>query len=218
MQKPIRIMIAESHKQVRTALSALLALEKNVQLVGEAQKGKEVLNGVAEHKPDIVLLDADLPGLKSANVLSQLAKKHPTVKVIMLVSDGDPQRFESAKQEGVKGWLSTRGLLEMAMAIRNVQNGKPCGLIGDVQDRSQLPQAPRSTASRSPIAKLTPRQTEVLKLIADGYSTAEVATHLGVSIKTAETHRAQMMSRLDMHKVADLVRYAIRIGLVSADS
>lgn len=206
---PIRVVLADNHALVRQGLKALLERE-GFQVVGEASDGQELLRLVANVRPEIAILDISMPILNGIDAARELQKSSPT-KTILLTRHDEDQYVTEALRAGVKGYvLKNQAATDLVHAIREVCRGgiylSPSisgTIVGAFLSKTDLPADP-----------LTSRERQVLQLVGEGKSTKEVATLLGVSIKTAESHRTRLMQKLDIHETASLVRYAIRRGLV----
>jgi DNA-binding NarL/FixJ family response regulator len=217
MTATIRVALAEDHAMVREGLTRLVREIPNVELVGVAEDGYEAVQLVEMLEPDIILLDITMPRLGGLGVLSRITAEHPRTHAIMLSMHDNEEYVAQALKAGARGYLlKDSDLAELALAIRSVVRGgsylTPAvsrQVIRDFTDGQRR--------TDGPFERLTPRQTEIAQLIAEGHRNAEIAGILGTSIKTVETHRTQLMARLGVHDVAGLVRYAIRVGLVPAD-
>jgi DNA-binding NarL/FixJ family response regulator len=217
MTKPIRVLLAEDHALVRAGFRALLQDIPDILVVGEAGDGEEALRLVAERQPDVVLMDITMPRLNGLEATARLKKECPQVRVIILSMHSMAEYVLQALRAGAVGYLlKDSGSPELEAAIRAVAGGgaylsqgvvKP--VVTDINQRSD--REPDS------LQRLTPRQRQVLQLVAEGHTTKEIAQLLKIKTKTVEVHRAQLMQRLDIHDVAGLVRYAIRMGWVAAD-
>ena len=215
--KPIRVLLADDHTLVRAGISALLERIERVEVVGEAEDGHHALKLVQELTPDVVLLDLQMPGLNGFEVLQKTAEEFPDVKIVVL-SVHDTQDYAlRALQSGAAGYLpKSAASAELEMAIDQVSRGKRY-LSPTIAQMASVESSRGGPYGLDAPVELTPRQREVLTLIAEGYSTKDIAGTLGISVKTVETHRAQLMERLGIHDVASLVRYAIRAGIVKLD-
>src|SRR5688572_12049859 len=190
---------------------------RSVEVVGEAADGRRALELIQELAPDVVLLDLQMPGLSGFEVLQETTEKFPNVKIVVLsVHDTEEYAFR-ALRSGAAGYLpKSAASAELEVAIDQVVRGKQ--YISPILAQSaSLDSSRGGAAGRAAPLELTPRQREVLTLIAEGYSTKDIARTLSISVKTVETHRAQLMERLGIHDVAGLVRYAIRTGIVKLD-
>jgi DNA-binding NarL/FixJ family response regulator len=217
MTATIRVVVAEDHALVRAGLTRLLKDLPNVEVVGIATDGREALVLIEETHPDVVLMDITMPGLSGLAALARVTADHPDVRVIMLSMHDNEEYVGHALKSGAAGYLlKDSDLAELDLAIKSVMRGgsylTPAVSRHVIRDFTN-----RSAPEASPFERLTPRQTEIVQLIAEGHRNAEIAQILGMSAKTVETHRTQLMARLDIHDVTGLVRYAIRVGLVPAD-
>ena len=213
----IRVALAEDHGMVREGLTRLVREIPNVELVGVAEDGYEAVALVEMLEPDVILLDITMPRLGGLGVLSRIVTDHPATHAIMLSMHDNEEYVAQALKAGARGYLlKDSDLAELALAIRAVMRGgsylTPAVSRQVIRDFTNGQQR-----TDGPFERLTPRQTEIAQLIAEGHRNAEIAGILGTSIKTVETHRTQLMARLGVHDVAGLVRYAIRVGLVPAD-
>jgi DNA-binding NarL/FixJ family response regulator len=213
----IRVLIAEDHGMVRAGLVRLLQDIAGVDVVAVAVDGRDAVALVEEHLPDVALLDITMPGLSGLNALTRIKADHPEVRVIMLSMHDNEEYVAHALKAGASGYLlKDSDLAELELALRSVMRGgsylTPLVSRHVIRDFTH-----RSPAEPGAYERLTPRQTEIVQLIAEGHRNAEIGAILGVSEKTIETHRMQLMARLDIHDVTGLVRYAIRMGLVPAD-
>ena len=212
--KNIQVVLADDHALVRAGIRALLERIDKVEVVGEAGDGQQALQLIEQLEPDVVLLDLTMPGLSGFEVLKETSEKFPNVNMIVLsVHDSEEYAFH-ALRSGAVGYLpKSAASTELEEAIERVLRGEKY-LSPSIAPEASLE---FSKAVTETPAELTPRQMEVLTLIAHGSSTREVARALNIAVKTVETHRAQLMERLNIHDVAGLVRYAIKKGLVNID-
>jgi DNA-binding NarL/FixJ family response regulator len=216
MDKPIKVLIVDDHPQVRSSVRALLSLQKNIEVVGDARDGVEAIRLAGTLKPNVVLMDISLPRMDGLKAAAKLADQHPEIRVIMLSMHSDRKHVHDAYLAGVNGYLLKSLARELVPAVQQVAEGKKY-YSADISSYVAELNKPRKVAPADFTRAITPRQREVLQFIAEGYTTREIAEKLQISVKTAETHRTQLMERLDIHQVAGLVRYAIRVGLVKAD-
>jgi DNA-binding NarL/FixJ family response regulator len=217
--RPITILIADDHALVRAGMAALLRELKDVEVVAETGDGAEALKLIAEKKPDIALVDISMPGLNGLEVASRAAKEQPQTRVIMVSMHSDDESVRRALTAGASGYvIKNADRAELEMALRAVARGdtwlSPSVSKGVIAALTQG----RAPERNGPFEVLTPRQREVLQLIAEGLSNKEIAVRLGLGLKTVESHRTELMERLGIHGVAGLVRYAIRVGLVQPGS
>jgi DNA-binding NarL/FixJ family response regulator len=218
MEKPIRVLLVDDHDLVRAGIRALLQNLGGFEIVAEAGNGRDALRLIEPHRPDVVLMDIIMPDLNGLDATARIAAASPAVRVLILSMNSGEEYVLQALRAGAAGYLLknvTPGELEMA--IRSVARGET--YLSPAVSRHVIDAYVQRVGGESagPLQRLTPRQREVLQLIAEGHSTKEMARKLGISVKTVEMHRAQLMAELDIHDVAGLVRYAIRTGLVSAD-
>jgi DNA-binding NarL/FixJ family response regulator len=215
--KPIRVLLADDHTLIRAGISALLERMERVEVVGEAGDGPHAMKLIRELAPDVVLLDLQMPGLSSFEVLQETTEKFPDVKIIVLSVHDSEEYALRALRSGAAGYLpKSAASAELERAIDQVIRGEQY-FSPIIARMASLEAARTGLTGRAAPVELTPRQREVLILIAEGYSTKDIARTLGISGKTVETHRAQLMERLGIHDVAGLVRYAIRTGIVKLD-
>jgi DNA-binding NarL/FixJ family response regulator len=217
---PLRVLLADDHALVRAGMAALLREMHEVEVVAETGYGQEVLKLIAEKKPDVALIDISMPGLNGLEVAARAAREEPSTRVIIVSMHSDDESVRRALLVGAVGYLiKNSDRAELELALRAVARGDTW-LSPAVSKKvvAAFTQDGRSADAGGPFEVLTPRQREVLQLIAEGLSTKEIAGRLGLGVKTVETHRTQLMERLDIHDIAGLVRYAIRTGLVKPDA
>lgn len=213
-QSMISIVVADDHGIVREGLRRLLESEPGLKVCGEAADGREVLEQVASAKPDIVVMDITMPRLGGLETLERLRKEHKQTKVILLSAHRDPSFIQSAISLGADGYVLKDGRAsEIVTAIREVMKGGSYFSPAVAREIVDQLRAPRP-ASEDPFKLLSGREREVLHLIADGLSAKEVAVELSISTKTVEAHRTSLMRKLGVRKATELVRYALRHGLI----
>ncbi|HZQ68207.1 MAG TPA: response regulator transcription factor [Terriglobales bacterium] len=206
----IRVVLADDHVLVRQGLRSLLEREK-FQVVAEASDGQEVIRLTEELHPDIAVIDISMPTLNGIDAARELARSCPKTKAILLTQHEEEQYIHEALQAGVRGYvLKSQVASDLVHAIRQVSRG---GFYLSPGVSQAVVEAYRSRSER-PADPLSSRERQVLQLIAEGKSTKDVASLLGISVKTAESHRSRLMQKLDIHETASLVRYAVRRGLV----
>lgn len=209
---PIHIVLADDHVLVRQSLKSLLEREGH-QVVGEAAEGKEAARQVNTLQPEIAILDISMPIMNGLNAAREIKNSSPKTKTILLTQHDEDEYISEALEAGVKGYvLKSQVASDLLEAIRQVSRGQVYLSPGVA---SSVVEAYR-TRSERPKERLSLRERQVLQLIAEGKSTKEVASMLGISVKTAESHRSRLMQKLDIHETASLVRYAIRRGMVQA--
>jgi DNA-binding NarL/FixJ family response regulator len=214
--KRIRVLLIDDHALVRAGIRALASGIKGVEIVGEAGTGDEALQLIEGLQPDIVLLDLSMPGLSGFEVLSNTTKRFPKVRVIVLTVHEAGQYAIESLRGGAAGFLpKSAASVELRKAITRVAAGQSY-VSGEVARKTLLQQA-KVTEQNQLLDGLTPRQREILTLIAEGNTMKDIAIALNISVKTVESHRAQLMDRLGIHELAGLVRFAIRMGLVNVE-
>lgn len=209
----LRVLLADDHVLVRAGLRALLATFPEVSVVAETGDGREAVE-LAGRGVNIVLMDIGLPGLNGIEATARIVKEHPQVKVVILSMHANEEYIRQALQAGAAGYLlKDAAPAELELALRAVTRGET--YLSPAISRCVVEDYLAQTHPRADAAAqlLTARQREILQLIAEGQSTKQIAALLGVSVKTVETHRADLMERLGIHDVAGLVRYALREGL-----
>jgi DNA-binding NarL/FixJ family response regulator len=211
-----RILIVDHQALVRAGVRALLEKIGGVEVVAETGDGHEVINLTRQYQPQIVLLDIGLPEVNAFELMTSLGRTFPAVRIVVVTTHDDEERAAQAFRAGAMGYLpKTAAGSELALAIEAARRGEQ--YYGKRLPRLDVFAATPPQAQRPGLADLTPRQQQVLKLIAEGFSTREIAHSLEISVKTAESHRTQLMERLNLHDIAGLVRYAIRTGLVAIE-
>jgi len=214
---PIRIVLADDHQLVRAGIRSLLQRLHDVQVVAEASDGAEALHMVATERPDIVLMDIGMARLNGLEATEQIAQAFPDVRVIILSMHDNQEYVLQALRAGAAGYLLKDAATgELELALRSVMRGE--SWLSPAVSRQVVEGYVQRAGAEAPPDVLTARQREVLRLVAGGKSTKEIAFFLNLSVKTVETHRAQIMERLGIRDVPGLVRYALRTGLVPPDS
>ena len=218
----IRVFLADDHALVRAGFRSLLQGFDGIEVVGEAEDGHAALKLLKEKQADILLLDVSMKGLNGLEVLGRVPKLNPNIRVIMVSMHANEEYVLQALKSGARGYLlKDAGPGELELAVRSVARGEiylSPAVSRHVVDEYLRRGGPNGAGLRhTHFAELTPRQREILQLIAEGHSTKEIASKLDLSVKTIDTHRSELMARLDLHDIAGLVRYAIRVGLVSPE-
>jgi DNA-binding NarL/FixJ family response regulator len=211
---PTRVLLADDHALVRVGIRSLLSTIAGFDVVAEAGTGHEALELADRLRPHVVLMDIAMPGINGLDATARLVERHPEIRVIILSMHASEEYALQALRAGAAGYLlKDTDLPELERAIVAVARGET--YLSPAISKHVIADYKRRVAEEpEPIDRLTPRQREVLRLIAEGLSTKEIAFKLGLSVKTVETHRAQLMERLEIRDVAGLVRFAIRSGLV----
>lgn len=216
MNRPIRILLVEDHAVMRAALRSLLDSNEEITVVGEASNGREMMGLIDKSTPDVVLMDVNMPELNGIEATRQLCAQNPDIKVLGLSLHVKGRMVSEMLNAGARGYVpKSSAASELLEAIHSVVAGKmyvsPEVLEDFVEAHS------RSASLETAFTKLTEREREVLQLLAEGYPTKEVAQKLSLSIPTTHTHRQHLMQKLEARSIADLVRYAIREGIISTD-
>ena len=208
------IVVADDHKIVREGLVKLLEGQADISVIGEAADGEEAVKMVLEKKPDIVIMDIWMPRLSGIDATRRIVKRGSQTKVLVLSMHESRTYVEEVLRAGASGYIvKNSASSDLLQAIEAVQGGASYlspAITQQVVDAIARP----GDSSPSGVAMLTDREREVLQLIAEGLSSKEIAGMLGVSLKTIDSHRSNLMQKLDIHKVSGLVRFAIRAGLV----
>lgn len=215
----IRIVLADDHTLVRTGMRLLLESFPDVQVVGEAADGLEALEQIERHRPDCVLMDLAMPGLNGVEAVRRATKQFPGIPILVISMHADEAYVHRALTAGAAGYLLKGSATEeLQLAVSTVCRGETY-LTPAISRTLVAALARKAGASEpaSPLDVLTPRQREVLRLVAEGNSTKQVAARLGLSTKTVEAHRHAIMERLGIRDLAGLVRLAVRAGLVAHD-
>lgn len=220
----IRVLIADDHTLVRAGFRSLLESVAGLEVVGEASNGREALQKIESLRPNVVLMDIAMSELNGLEATARAVKDFPDVRVIILSMHANEEYVLQALRAGAAGYLlKDAGTVELELAVKAVANGEtylspPISkqVISDYVQRVSG-EAENEPPTGSQLERLTSRQREILQLIAEGYTTQAIAQKLDLSAKTVETHRMQLMERLDIHDIAGLVRFAIRVGLVQSD-
>jgi DNA-binding NarL/FixJ family response regulator len=216
----IRILLADDHNLVRAGLRALLQALPDVEVVAECADGREALTAIAMHRPDIAILDITMPGMNGLEAAARVTKEMPGTKVVIVSMHSAESYVAQALAAGVSGYVLKDAFVdELPLLVRTITRGETYlspAISKQIVDG--LRQRMAAGSSPTPSDTLTPRQREILQLLAEGKTAKEIAHLLGLSAKTVETHRAQIMDRLDIRDLPGLVRYAIRTGLVTSDT
>jgi DNA-binding NarL/FixJ family response regulator len=217
--RALRVLLADDHGLVRAGMRALIAEIDGVDVVAEAADGQEALRLIRETRPDVALVDISMPVMNGIEVATRAGKEHPGTRIVIVTMHADEEFVRRALLAGAAGYLLKQAdRAEFEMALRALARGDTW-LSAAVSKKVVAGYAQGGKpAAAEPFEILTPRQREVLQLIAEGLSTKEIAARLDVSVKTVETHRTELMERLGIHGVAGLVRYAIRVGLVRPET
>ena len=214
---PVRILVADDHQVVRTGLRALLESKTGWQVCAEASNGREAVEKAGELRPDVAVLDIGMPLLNGVEATRQIRKLSPQTEILILTMHDSEQLVQEVLAAGAHGYIlkddADRNLIAAVDALRR---HKPflSSRVSDAASNVARPSEdglPFRSSSRS---RLTPREREIVQLLAEGKSNKEIAGYLGISVKTAETHRANIMLKLDFHSITELVRYAVRNNII----
>ena len=213
----IRVLVTDDHAIVRDGICALLALTGDIEAVGVAANGKEALEMVKELTPDVVLMDISMPIMGGVEATRRIRKEFPKVKVLALTQYDDKAYVFPVIEAGASGFISKTAVSsELAAGIRSVYRGdsflSPSVARFLVEDYQQVA---GMKGSQDPYEQLTNREREVLKLVAEGHTTREIAAMLVLSPKTVERHKTNVMSKLDIHNRTELIKYALRKGIIT---
>ena len=216
---PCRIVIADDHAIIRDGLTAILNNEADLEIVGTANDGKAAVDAVDRLDPHLVVIDLSMPRTDGAQAISAIKNRHPKVRVVVLTYHKEDAHIHAALKAGADGYiLKDDGRDELLAAVRNVYSGRSylspaiCDRVMSGYVRSHADEEDRGNAAWE---QLSAREQQVLKLVAEGYKTREIANYLSLSEKTIEKHRANMMRKLDLHGVSAVTTYAIENGLLS---
>lgn len=213
----IRVLLADDHALVRSGIRLVLQTFDGVQVVAETQDGRTALALIEKLRPDVALLDISMPELNGMDTATRIRSRFPETRVLILSVHAGEEYVTQALRAGASGYLLKDATpTELEFALRSVMRGETYlspGVSGAIVEKYLRNGEPAT----GPLDAITPRQREILQLIAEGRSTKEMAARLGVSIKTVETHRALLMERLGIHDIAGLARFAVRTGLVEED-
>ena len=215
--KPFRILVADDHEVVRRGVCALLQAQQGWEVCGEAITGREAVNEAKRLYPDVVILDIGMPELNGLEAARQIRKEIPHCEVLILTLHESEQVMREVLAAGARGYvLKSDAGRDLVLAVEALRKHKPffTASVADLllHDHLKGPDTSESAAVAS--GRLSAREREIVQLLAEGKSNKEVATALGISVKTAETHRTNVMRKLDLHSVTELVRYAIRNKII----
>ena len=211
----IKVLLVDDHKIIRDGLSAILKCEEDIRIIAEAGTGQEALEKVSRSAPDVVVMDLTLPDMGGMQVTRRILAEYPGVKVLILTMFLDENCVFESLEVGARGYLvKDCAAEELVAAIRSIHQGKPyfCTGAQEIMMRKCLPH----TSGDNSTPALTKRETEVLKLTAQGLNTKEIAFQLGVSIKMIEVHRMNVRRKLGLHSIAQLTTYALKNSLITA--
>ena len=211
----IKILVVDDHAVMRDGIRALLAVYDDFEIIGEASEGKEAIDKAQELAPDVIVMDISMPGLEGLEATRRIVKKNQKAKILILTQHNNKEYTLSAIKAGAVGFVPKRALSsELVSAIRAVQHGDsflyPSAATALIQDYLQQ-------VEEEPLDRLTSREREIFKLIAEGSTSREISDMLFISLKTVLGHRTKIMKKLDLSNRTELIKYAIRKGLINMD-
>jgi DNA-binding NarL/FixJ family response regulator len=209
----LKLLVADDHEIVRKGVRCLLEAQPGWQVMAEASNGREAVEQAKRLKPDVAILDIGMPSLNGLEAARQMLKNDPHIKIVMLTMHDSDNLIREVLRVGARGYVSkTDAVRDLVTAINAVRSGDTffTAKVAEVVLEGYLDKS-EATDSR-----LTPRQREIIQLLAEGKSSKEIAVALGLSTKTAETHRANIMKRLNCHSASEIVRYAVRNNIIEA--
>lgn len=212
----ITVILADDHKIIRDGLRTLIESQPEMQVIAEAENGRETIKLAKELQPDVVIMDISMPDLNGIDATREIVNSIPGIKVIALSMHSDRRFVSGMLSSGASGYLlKDCAFEELAKAIRTVVTNHTylSPMISDIVVKSYISKSPESTIENAPL--LTAREREMLQLMAEGMTAKEIASHLFVSVKTVETHRRNIAQKLNINRAAELIKYAIREGLVT---
>ena len=215
--KPLRILIADDHEVVRLGLRTLLQGHPDWEICGEASDGRDAVDKAGQLKPDVVILDIGMPNLNGLDAARHILRNEPRTAVLILTIDESEQVIREVLNAGARGFLlKSDAARDLVAAVEALQQRRTffTSRVAEMVLGSYLNGRAPSSPTQVPTDPLTRREREVVQLLAEGKSTKQVATILGMSVKTAETHRANIMRKLDFHSVSQVVLYAVRNNIV----
>ena len=216
---PVRILVADDHQVVRTGLRSLLESKTGWHVCAEASNGREAVEKAGELKPDVAVLDIGMPLLNGVEATRQIRKLSPQTEILILTMHDSEHLVQEVLRAGAHGYIlkddADRNLIAAVDALRR---HKPylSSRVSEAASNAASPSGDGSAFNPPSRSRLTPREREIVQLLAEGKSNKEIAGYLGISVKTAETHRANIMLKLDFHSLADLVRYAVRNNIIQS--
>lgn len=213
----IRVLLADDHVLLRAGLRALLQTGSQLEVVGEAADGDEVVQKARQLNPDVVVMDLSMPGCGGIEATRMLTQAVPGVRVLILTLHEDSSLLQEALRAGASGYILKRALeSELVNAIQAVNRGDM--YVHPAMTRALFfDETAKSAAETDSLDPLTPREVEVVQLLANGYTNRQIADLLAISVRTVESHRSNVMNKLDLHSRSDLVRYAARNGLLNIE-
>lgn len=216
----LRILVADDHEIVRRGLISLIKTRPEWEVCGEAGNGRQAVEMANQSKPDIAILDIGMPVLNGLEATRQILREHPSVRILVLTITDTDQAVQAVLDAGARGFLlKSDAARDLVAAVDALAHNKTffTARVADLVLSGYLNKSPRSAKHDAGLPGLTSREREVVQLLAEGKSTKEVACHLDLSVKTAETHRSNIMRKLGLHSVSELVLYAVRNNIVQVN-
>jgi DNA-binding NarL/FixJ family response regulator len=220
-QRPIRILLVDDHAVIRQALRMLLESQPELEVVADVENGREAVQAVEKLSPDVVLMDVVMPGLNGLEATRQIRRSSPGTRVVMLSGFVDEDQLLDSIRSGASGYIIKKSdVSELVLAIQTVHRGNSyfSSALSEGFDLAEVLYQAKRTDQRTGVETLTSREREVLQLIAEGYTNQGIANELYISVKTVEAHKAHIMAKLHARNRTDLIRYAIRKGIVRLES
>ena len=215
----IRVFIADDHAILRAGLKLLIGAESDMEVVGEAADGPATVRRTQATAPDVVLLDLSMPGGRSTQTIGELVRLAPSPRVLVLTMHDDPASMQAALLAGASGYVVKKAAdIELLTAIRAVHRGRTFVDLTRPGEQVQVPRVSGESPAGGQPRPLSPREAEVLRLLAQGHTNQEAADHLALSVKTIETHRKRLSDKLGLKSRAQLFRFAVEVGLLEGDA
>jgi len=219
--RPIRVLVVDDHAVIRQGLRMLLESRPEIEVAGDCENGREALLAVERTRPDVVLMDVVMPGLNGIEATRQIRKASPSTRVVILTGFVDDEQITASMRSGASGYLvKNSDVSELILAIQTVHRGNQyySAAISEGFDIAELQLQARRPEQKGSLDTLTAREREVLQLIAEGHTNQQIADALVVSVKTVEAHKAHIMDKLKAKSRTDLIRYALKKGIVRLES
>jgi two-component system, NarL family, response regulator NreC len=220
MSEPIRVLLVDDHAMFREGVRSLLEGEPDLEVIGEVEDGRQAVQTALALAPDVVLMDITMPQLDGIEATRQIRSQNDAIKVLILTMHDNEDVFFRSISAGASGYVLKRsGGVELMSAIRSTHEGHSylSPLLAKALMSDYLQRGERGQDGTAQGRRLSGREQEILKLIAEGHSSREIAEMLVLSVKTVHNHRTRLMTKLDIHRNTDLVKYAIRLGMVHVD-
>lgn len=216
---PIKVLLADDHTIVRKGLRSLLEAESDIEVVGEAENGSEAMEKAEALQPDLIVMDHTMPVLNGLEATRQIRQRNPEIQILILTMHTNQEYVFQFLQAGAAGYLVKESAPdELVAAIHAIRRGE--SFLSPAVSKTVIDEYVRRVQDVAPpdsYSQLTPREREILQLIAEGYTNREISEQLVISAKTAAVHRTNIMQKLDLHNMADLTKYAIRKGIISLE-